>query len=303
MGTPEFAEIILKSLIGKHNVQAVVTQPDKPAGRGRKTQPAPVKRLALELNIPLFQPIKLSGPAFVEKLKLYSPDVIAVAAYGKLLPKAVLDTPPLGCINVHASLLPKYRGAAPIQRAIIDGETETGVTIMRMDKGLDTGGVILKARTRIEPDETYGSLYVRLAEIGAAALGEALEHLESGDAVIEKQHDNDSSYAPVITNETRLIDWNIPDVQIINLIRALNPAPGAVSPFEGMKIWRAEPFNSDPSHKNAIPGEIIDVGKRGLAVKTAGGAVLITELQAKGGKKMPAADYLRGHKIPEGAKL
>ncbi|MDR1559974.1 MAG: methionyl-tRNA formyltransferase [Clostridiales bacterium] len=300
MGTPEFSEVILKSLIGRHNVRAVVTQPDKPAGRGHKTQPPPVKRLARGMNIPVFQPEKLRDQAFIDTIKSYCPDVIVVAAYGKILPKSLLETPPLGCINVHASLLPKYRGAAPIQWAIINGEIETGVTIMRMDEGVDTGGMILKTPTSVTPDETFGTLRGRLAEMGAAAL---LEALELEEVVIEEQDGGEACYAPMITNETCLIDWNKSSFRIINLIRALNPEPGAVTSFEGMKIWRAELFNPDPSHKNALPGEIIDIGKRGLAVKTVDGAVIITELQAKGGKKMPAADYLRGHSIPLGIKI
>ena len=303
MGTPAFAEVILKSLIVSHDILAVVTQPDKPAGRGHKVHPPPVKELAQSMGIPALQPEKLRSQAFCDTLKRYGPDVIVVAAYGKILPKPVMDIPPLGCINVHASLLPKYRGAAPIQRAIINGETETGVTIMLMDEGIDTGGMILKKRTCIQPDETYGSLCNRLAEIGAAALGEALIQLENGTAVFEAQNDADSSHAGIITEQSRIIDWNKPSVQVVNLIRALNPAPGALSPLNEMKVWRAERYDFYQQHKNALPGEIIIGDKRGLLVKTADGAVLVTELQARGGKKMLAADYLRGHKMPAGTIL
>jgi len=204
---------------------------------------------------------------------------------------------------VHASLLPKYRGAAPIQWAIINGETEAGVTIMHMDEGIDTGGMILKTRTGIGPDETYGDLRDRLAVMGSQALTEALKQIEDNTVYIEEQNDKESCYAPLITNNICVINWNKPTVEIINLIRALNPEPGAVSSFGGMKIWSAEPYQDDRSHKNALPGEIICKGKRGLAVKTADSSVLITELQAGGGKKMPAADYLRGHNIPDGQIL
>ena len=303
MGTPEFAATILNALMDKHNVVAAVTQPDKPTGRGRKTQASPVKRLALSGNIPVLQPEKLRRQSLYDTLGAYGPDVIVVAAYGKILPKPVLDLPPLGCINVHASLLPKYRGAAPVQWAIINGETETGVTIIRMDEGIDTGGMILKTRTRIEPGETYGSLRGRLAVAGSEALIEALKQIENKTVYIERQNEADSTYAPLITNETCKIDWNKPGVRIINLIRALNPDPGAVTSFDSMKIWNAELFLNDCPHKNALPGEIICIDKRGPAVKTADGAVLITELQARGGKKMRAADYLRGHIMPVGLLL
>jgi len=303
MGTPVFAEVILKALAGKHRVTAVVTQPDKPSGRGHKTQPPPVKQLALSLGVPALQPEKVRQRVFYSALETYGADVFVVAAYGKILPKTVLDMPRLGCVNVHASLLPKYRGAAPIQRAIMAGETVTGVTIMRMDEGIDTGDIIRRERVEIGPGETYGSLVNRLAQTGAGALLEALDDLEAGKAVFEKQADSDSSYAPMITGETCVIDWDKPGAAIINLIRALNPEPGAVAPLEGFKVWKAEPFPYAHSHKNPLPGEIINGDKRGLAVKTADGAILITEMQAKGGKKMPAADYLRGHNMPAGWRI
>ena len=298
MGTPEFAATILNALADKHRIAAVVTQPDKPAGRGHKTQPPPVKKLALSLGIPVLQPEKPRGQSFYDTLKSYSPDIIIVAAYGKILPKHVLDLPPLGCVNVHASLLPKYRGAAPIQWAIINGETETGITIMRMDEGIDTGGMILQTRTNIEPGETYGRLRDRLALTGAAALMEALIQIERKNVSIKEQNEADSTRAPLIINEICKIDWHKPGIQIVNLIRGLNPEPGAISPFENIKIWKAELFQHMQSHKNALPGEIICIDKRGPVVKAADGAVLITELQAGGGKKMSAADYLRGHKMP-----
>ena len=303
MGTPEYAETIMKTLVNRHNVITVVTKPDKPSGRGHKTQPSPVKRLAQSLSIPVLQPEKVRVQSFYDMMKSYSPDAIVVAAYGKILPKQLLDLPPLGCINVHASLLPKYRGAAPIQCAIMNGETETGVTIMRMDEGIDTGDMLLKSRIRIEPDETYGSLLSRLADIGAEVLIEALKQIENNTVSIEKQNDADSCYASTINREMCVINWNSPSVQIINLIRALNPEPCAVTPNNGMKIWMAETFQNDQSHKNALPGEIISGDKRGLAVKTADSAILIKELQAKGGKRMPAADYLRGHDMPLGFLL
>ena len=303
MGTPEFGAVILDALAKSHNVSAVVTQPDKPVGRGHKTQPPPVKKLALALGIPALQPERVRSRKFIDALESYGADVIVVAAYGKILPKAVLDLPRFGCVCVHASLLPKYRGAAPIQWAIINGETETGVSIMRMDEGIDTGDVVSRTRVDITPDETYGSLYPRLAQAGAAAVIDALKQLENGAAVFEKQGEAGACYAPMIKNETCVIDWNKSDGQIINLIRALNPEPGAVSAAGGIKIWKAEPAEVAESHKNTIPGEIIYVDKRGPAVKTAGGAVLVTELQAGGGKKMPAADYLRGHSMPIGLRF
>ena len=303
MGTPEFAETILKSLINEHNVLVVVTQPDKPTGRGHKMRPPPVKVLAESAGITVLQPKKLRDDAFLEELKSYNPDLIVVAAYGRILPKAVLDLSPHGCINVHPSLLPRYRGAAPIQQAIINGDIGSGVTIMQMDEGLDTGKMILKTFTHIEPDDTYGTLHDRLAVIGGEALLESIRRLEDGTAFFEPQIDANSCYAPMITNELCLIDWYKSDAQIVNLIRALNPLPGAFSPVLGLKIWRAVSCVCDQAHIDVPPGEVIGANKNGLIVRTADDAILITEMQAKGGKKMSAADFLRGNKIPVGSKI
>ncbi|MDR3238862.1 MAG: methionyl-tRNA formyltransferase [Clostridiales bacterium] len=312
MGTPAFAAAVLEPLCQAHTVAAAVTQPDKAVGRGHNVQPSPVKALALARGIPVFQPKRLRHPENVESLRQWKADVIVVAAYGQILPADVLIMPRYGCVNVHASLLPKYRGAAPIRWAIIHGEAETGVTIMQMDEGMDTGGMLLKQAVPIGPDDDYAALHDRLAAIGARALLTVLEQIESGTARPEKQNNAEATNAPRITTETGKIDWRKPPVDIVNLIRGLCPLPGAHTFYDGewIKIRRARAEEAPPHTSGRLqtvfqPGEIIEGDKQGLLVRAgpAGGCVRILEMQAKGGRKMPAADYLRGHPMRMGALL
>ena len=299
MGTPDFAVPTLKALVEKHEVVAVVSQPDKPKGRGKKLQPTPVKIAAEEAGIPVFQPEKIRDAGFIEKLKTINADVFVVVAYGQILPQSVLDMPKYGCINVHGSLLPKYRGAAPIQWSIIDGEKVTGVTIMYMEKGLDTGDMLLKCEIPIDPEDTYGSLHDKMAPIGADALIRALDMLEKGEIKPEKQDDKKSSYVSVINKSLGLIDWSKNADDIVNLVRGLDPVPGAYSFFNGeqIKIWSAcvlEEFNGEE-------GTVVYTDKKkGFAVAAGDKAVLVRQMQAKGGKRMASADYMRGHEVKVG---
>jgi len=299
MGTPDFAVPTLKLLIEKHNVAGVVTQPDRPKGRGKKMLASPVKETALENNIPVFQPEKIRDEEFISKLEQFDADVFVIVAYGQLLPEKVLNMPKYGCINVHGSLLPKYRGAAPIQRALIDGEKVTGVTIMYMAKGLDSGDMIIKKEISVDDGETYGSLHDKMAPIGAEALIEALELIEKGEVKPEKQDDSLSCYAKKIEKGFGKIDWNKNSDKILNFIRGLNPVPCAYTLLNGevFKIWNAEEFY-EGADSNEKPGSVIKIfPKKGFVVKTNDSALIITEVQAKGGKKMNCSDYLRGHNI------
>ncbi len=298
MGTPDFAVPTLRALCEKHEVAAVISQPDKPKGRGKKMQPTPVKVAAEEKNIPVYQPDKIRNDEFVDFLKTLNADIFVVVAYGQILPESILNIPKYGCVNVHGSLLPKYRGAAPIQMAIVNGEEKTGVTIMYMEKGLDSGDMILKKEVAIEKDDTYGTLHDKMCVLGADALIEALELIESGNVNAQKQDDSLSTYASRIEKGNAQIVWENPSKQIVNLVRGFNPVPGAFSFYneEMFKIWKAEEVEG----YNGKPGEIVDVNKKGIVVKTGDTAVLVTELQAKGGKKMSAADYLRGHSVEKG---
>jgi methionyl-tRNA formyltransferase len=302
MGTPKIGASVLEALSRKHEIALVVTQPDKAAGRGGKIQVSPVKELALAKGIPVFQPGKIRLPENVEAIKALNADVAVVAAYGQILAKPILEAPKHGCVNVHASLLPKLRGAAPANWAIINGDKEAGVTIMQMDAGIDTGDMILARKTEISQTDTAGTLLDRLAEIGAEAILEALDMIEAGTAQRVPQDHAQNTYAPMVSKETGRIDWNKSAIEIANLIRGLNPAPGAFAALKGeaLKIWEAEPAESEPGHK---PGEVIGSSKRGLLVKTGDGALLLAKVQAAGSKAMPAADYFRGHPMPEGSSF
>ena len=302
MGTPDFAVPTLNALIENHEVMAVISQPDKPKGRGKHLQPTPVKMAAEAANIPVYQPEKIKAPDFIEKLKTIEADVFVVVAYGQILPQAVLEMPKYGCINVHGSLLPKYRGAAPIQWSIIDGEEMTGVTIMYMEKGLDTGDMLLKKEIPIEPDETYGTLHDKMAPIGAQALIEVLDMLEKGTVKPEKQNDALSSYVSVINKSLGLIDWSKNAQTIVNLVRGLDPVPGAYGFFNGemMKIWSAEVLDG----YDGDPGTVVYTDKKkGFAVAAGDKAVLVKQVQAKGGKRMNSADYMRGHAVNVGDRF
>ena len=298
MGTPEFAVPSLNALLGAgHTVCGVFTQPDKPKNRGMKLLPSPVKVCALSHEIPVFQPAKMRDGEALGYLRELDPELIVVAAYGKILPSEILDYPARGCINVHSSLLPKYRGAAPINWAILNGETVTGVTIMHMAPALDAGDIISQASTPIGADETAPTLTARLAELGAELLVSAVEAIGAGTAARTPQDEADSTYAPMLSRELSPMDWNKPARTLHDQVRGLLPWPAAVAEFGGI---RCKVFSTDIPLQttDAAPGTILEAGKRGIDIACGGGTVLhIDELQADGGKRMKAADYLRGHPL------
>lgn len=301
MGTPDFAVPCLQALIdaGKEIV-AVVTQPDKPKGRGKLLAQPPVKGLALKHNIPVFQPEKIRDESFINTMRNFSPDIIVVVAYGKILPKAVLDIPPKGCINVHASLLPKYRGAAPINRAIINGEKETGVTTMLMDEGMDTGDMLLVEKVKIKDDDTASSLHDKLKEIGAALLIKTIKAVESDTINPVKQDDRGATYAPMLKKEDGRIDWTLKAEEIVNLIRGLNPWPGAYTRWEGKQIKIFKGVGRQAPDAKGEPGKIIDVSQEGICVAAGKGDLIITELQMENKNRMNVSDFIKGHRIVKG---
>ncbi|GAB4560473.1 MAG: methionyl-tRNA formyltransferase [Geothermobacteraceae bacterium] len=301
MGTPDFACPSLQGLIDAGcNLVGVFTQPDRPSGRGRKLTPPPIKVLAEQAGIPVFQPERLRRPEAVEQLRQLAPDLVVVVAYGQILPKSVLDTPRFGCINVHASLLPRYRGAAPINKAIIDGETVTGVTTMYMDEGLDTGDMLVKMSLEIGPDETAGQLHDRLALLGRQAMDETLKRLCAGTLERTPQNDDESCYAPMMKKEDGAIDWSLSAERIHNLVRGLDPWPSAYSWLDGqlLKIYGTRVVEGA-----GVPGTLIDSGTEGLTVACGEGALLIREVQLAGKRRMPVADFLRGQPLAPGLKL
>ena len=306
MGTPDFASKSLESIYNaKHKILSVVTNPDRQKGRGMKFAYSPVKEFAMEKNLKIYQPEKIkNNQEFIEEIKAQKPDIICVVAYGKILPKEILDIPKYGCINVHASLLPKYRGAAPIQWAIINGDKKTGVTTMYMDVGMDTGDIILKEEVEINEDETTGELWNKLADIGGKLLVKTLEQIESGNIVREKQS-NDYTMAPMIDKSIAKIDWNEKNaIQIKNLVRGLNPILGAYTLYKGKKIklWKVDVLkNKDEEKPN---GMIIKANeKEGLLIKAKEGIIKVLEIQAENSKRMSINDYLRGNVIEEGYVL
>ena len=292
-GTPDFAASALAALIeAGHEILVVLTQPDRPKGRGMKLTPSPVKILALQHNLPVWQPENLKDVAVQQQLRDLQADVMVVAAYGLLLPAAVLSIPAYGCLNIHASLLPRWRGAVPIQRAIEAGDVESGVCIMQMDVGLDTGDVLLSRNTPIKNDTTAAQLHDALAVIGAEAIVEALASLPALTAV--SQSETDVTYAQKLSKADAEIDWALGAKQIHNKIRALNPVPGAWSSLNGqvIKIWTSRVLEMSST---ATTGSIVAADKQGIAVQTGKGVVLITELQASGSKRMAAAAFVAGH--------
>lgn len=299
MGTPDFAagplESILKS--GRHQVTGVVTQPDKPKGRGKSMQFPPVKEKALEYGLPVWQPERINTPEMLEILKEQKPDCIVVAAFGQLLKKEILELPKYGCINIHASLLPKLRGAAPIQWAVIQGDETAGVTTMWMDQGLDTGDMLLKKEISLDPQETGGSLFDKLSLLGCDLILETLEGLEAG-TVIRTPQTGESTYARILTKELGNIDWNCSAVEIERLIRGLNPWPSAFSYLNGkmVKIWAAR-----VTDEAGTPGQVIRVDKHGFAVACGDGSLEVLELQVQGKKRMTADAWLRGMRLETGA--
>jgi methionyl-tRNA formyltransferase len=298
MGTPQFACPTLQRLIDRGDeIPAVVTQPDRPKGRGQKSVPPPVKELAERHGLPVLQPIKVRAPEFIDSVREMNPDVVVVVAFGQILPKALLEIPRYGCINVHASLLPRYRGAAPLNWCIINGETETGVTTMLMDVGLDTGDMLLKKATPIDPDEDTSSLHDRLSLIGADLLQETLDLLVQGKLVPEKQDDALSCYAPMLKKEDGLIDWTRDARTIRNLVRGMTPWPGAFTYLDGklVKVYRAR-----IGEGKGAPGTVLAAGRDGIEVACGGGSLLLDELQLEGKKRLPVRDFLAGCRIAPG---
>lgn len=301
MGTPEFAQMSLKALVeDNRDVVCVITQPDKPKGRGYEMAMPEVKVYALEHDIPVYQPETLKNGAILPLLEEYRPDVIIVVAYGKILPEYILNFPKYGCINIHGSLLPKYRGAAPIQRAVIDGEKVSGVTSMYMEKGLDTGDMLIKKELPIERETTAGQYHDALAVLGGEVLLKTLDALAEGTLSPVKQDDALSSYASQLSKAEGEIDWNNTSEQIYNKVRGLNPWPKAFSFIGGKRFVVDFVYKSEQVGK---AGEVISADENGLVVGCGEGSVLIKEIKVEGKKKMPVGDFLRGHKIEKGTLL
>ena len=297
MGTPDFARKPLERLYDDgHDITAVFTQPDRPNTRGMKVRFSPVKELAASHDTPVFQPVSLKDGTAEKALRELSPDLIAVVAYGKLLPPDILGIPPKGCINIHASLLPELRGAAPIQWAVLNGAKETGVTSMFMAEELDAGDILLARKTSVDEQETAGELQNRLSMLGAELLSETIVHIDNGTAIRKPQNHADATFAPPLSKSLSPIDWSMGARHIMCRVRGLNPWPIATAEFGGtlLKVFSVEISVSDPGKR---PGEIVDIGRQGLKVACADGIVTITELQAPGGKRMAASDYLRGNPV------
>ncbi|MDI3465092.1 MAG: Methionyl-tRNA formyltransferase [Nitrospira sp.] len=303
MGTPEFAVPSLEAILRSDNqVVGVVTQPDRPKGRGQQLVSSPVKLVAERTGIPILQPLKIRTPEFLQALSAWQPDLIAVAAYGRILPTPILRLPPMGCVNVHGSLLPKYRGAAPVQWAVINGETETGITTMLMDEGMDTGAMLLQEKLEISPEDTAGTLAPRLAELGARLLLDTLMQLKAGTLTPKKQDDGQATLAPILKKEDGLIDWTMSATVLANRVRGLSPWPGAFTFFgeERWNIWRAV---SNVAAATDKPGTIVAVNKQTIMVSTGDGLLGIREIQTANSKRMSADQFLAGHRIPVGGQL
>lgn len=307
MGTPEFALPSLNALHQSgHAILAVVTQPDRPKGRGGHLAPPPAKVMAERFELPVLQPTKMKDPGFLDRLRALKPEMIVVVAFGRILPPEILDLPPRGCINVHASLLPNYRGAAPIQWAIINGEQETGVTTIRLDPGMDTGDILLHERVSILPEDTAGSLSVRLAERGADLLLRTLKGIESGDVVPMAQDHSAATMAPMLMKEAGEIDWAQPAVKIVNRIRGLSPWPGAYTFYqdERWRIWKAALRDKmEDKADGEPPGTILKTGREGISVATGEDLLNILELQPENGRRMGVREFLAGHSVEQGVVL
>jgi methionyl-tRNA formyltransferase len=307
MGTPEFAVPSLQVLLDRgENIVCVITQPDRPRGRGRKVLPPPVKDLALRASIPVLQPDSIKGAAFLSELRHFSPDIIALTAYGKILPGSIINLPPLGTINVHGSLLPKYRGAAPIQWALINGENETGVTIMQMAEGIDTGDILLQEKIMIAPDETAGSLSIKLANLGGKALGKTLDLIRTGNLNSTKQDDSKASQAPLLSKDDGLVDWSQAAELISCLIRGLDPWPTTYTVLSGRRLRLFSPRVIDSDLCVAVsaePGTVCTADRNGLLITTGKDCLLVRELQAEGSRRMSVGAFISGHPIPPGTRL
>jgi methionyl-tRNA formyltransferase len=306
MGTPELASESLRALLetASFQVVAVVTQPDQPKGRGLKLQSSPVKQIALHKSLPVLQPERARAETFIQELRKLQPDLIVAAAYGQILPGSILELPRLGCLNVHTSLLPKYRGAAPIQRAVLNGDAETGVTIMKMDAGMDTGGILAQEKTTIQPGDNSQTLHGRLGRMGAELLVKTIPEYVAGNIRPRPQPAEGASYAPKIRKQDGQIDWNQPAHAVRNRVRAMVPWPGAFTQLPSqpqphlLKIWEAE-----IAGQSGPPGQVLSAAKDGVVVACGSGALRILILQREGGRRMAAAEFLAGHPLMAGQKL
>jgi methionyl-tRNA formyltransferase len=303
MGTPEFAVPSLEALLkSEDQVVGIVTQPDRPKGRGHRLTPPPVKVIAQRTGIPLLQPLKIKTPDFLDALAAWKPDLIAVVAFGRILHAPILNLPPRGCMNVHGSLLPKYRGAAPVQWAIINGERETGITTMLMDEGMDTGPILLQERIPIMPDDTAGTLVPRLAELGGRLLVETIRQLTAGMLTPRAQDHSQATTAPLLKKEDGVIDWSRSAQAIANRVRGLSPWPGAYTFFEHDR-WNIWGTVANPTRSDEQPGTIIAVTKHSIQVATGEGILEIVEIQTANSRRMNASQFLAGHQVGVGARL
>ncbi|HEY8392326.1 MAG TPA: methionyl-tRNA formyltransferase [Capillibacterium sp.] len=309
MGTPDFAAVSLRRLLeAGHRVLGVVTQPDRPRGRGMKLSPSPVKAVAVAEGFPVFQPERLPDEELMAFLEKTRPELIVVVAYGLKIPPAILNLPLYGCVNVHASLLPKYRGASPIQAVLLNGEKETGITTMRMDEGWDTGDLLLTRRVAIRPDDTFGTLHDRLAAVGAEVLLETLDGLAAGTIKPQPQNHQEATYVHKLTEEALFLNWAEPTLSLYNRIRAFDPSPGARTYLKGeiFKVWAARPGQDWCGLETAKPGTIGAFTKgegEGLPVRTGDGVLLLTEVQSPGKKRLPVKEFLAGNPLPPGLIL
>lgn len=303
MGTPEFAVPSLEALLqSEDQVVGVVTQPDRPKGRGQQLTPSPIKVIAHREGIPLLQPLKMKAPEFLEPLAAWKPDLIAVTAFGRILHPGILGMPPMGCVNVHGSLLPKYRGAAPVQWAVINGETETGITTMLMDEGMDTGAMLLQATLPIGPDDTAGSLAPRLAALGGRLLVETIRQLKAGTLKPVPQDHTQATMAPLLKKEDGAIDWTLSAAALANRVRGLSPWPGAYSFLNGERwtLWKASVL---PGTGSAVPGTIVTVGRQSIQIATGNGLLEVTEVQPANSRRLTVAQYLAGHCVATGGRF
>ena len=304
MGTPDFSVPTLEALVAsEHEVVGVVTQPDKPKGRGKEIHMSPVKECALQHNIPVYQPVRARDEAFVDEMRALNPDVMVVIAFGQILPKSLLELPKYGCVNIHASLLPKYRGAAPIQWAVINGDEETGITTMMMDVEMDTGDMLEKTVVKLDPEETGGSLFDRLSLLGGDLILSTLSKLEKGEITPVPQDHEKATYVKKISKSMGDIDWTMDAVSIERLVRGLNPWPSAFTRWNGkmLKIWEAKVL-PDPDVKFPC-GSVISASDEGLKIQTGAGVLCVTSLQLEGKKRMDTAAFLRGYQVAVGSMM
>ena len=301
MGTPDFAAASLEALIdSRHEIQAVVTQPDKPKGRKGELTPSPVKVVAEEKGIKVYQPLKVRDEEFVKTLRAYNPDVIVVVAFGQIIPLSILQMPKFGCVNIHGSLLPKYRGAAPIQWAVLDGEKETGITTILMDEGIDTGDILLKKTIQIDTDETSGSLFDKLMALGAETILETLDELEKGNLTPTKQGESPTAYAKMLTKAMGLIDFTKSAKELDCFVRGMDPWPSAYTLLSGktLKLWKVRAVE-----KSGKAGSVIEIGKESFTIACGEGAIEVLEVQLEGKKRMSAGDFLKGSTLNKGQEL